>query len=100
LDLLAFLVISFFDGNLAKSFSDLVFSTSVVFRGEELTVLYGYDMDWCPDWYRDAWQQGPDSFKKKKINILISVSGDLSNDVQRIMTVKYPLLSDFQAVTE
>ncbi len=23
-----------------------------------MTVLYGYDMDWCPDWYRDAWQKG------------------------------------------
>ena len=26
------------------------------FRGEELLVLYGYDLDYCPDWYKDAWE--------------------------------------------
>jgi len=25
-------------------------------RGEELLVLYGYDLDYCPDWYKDAWE--------------------------------------------
>jgi len=25
-------------------------------RGEELLVWYGYDLDYCPDWYKDAWE--------------------------------------------
>jgi len=24
--------------------------------GEELLVWYGYDLDYCPDWYKDAWE--------------------------------------------
>ena len=30
--------------------------TQYHFRGEELLVLYGYDLDYCPDWYKDAWE--------------------------------------------
>ena len=26
--------------------------------GEEIFVLYGYDLDYCPDWYMDAWDKG------------------------------------------
>ena len=26
--------------------------------GEEIFVHYGYDLDDCPDWYKDAWQRG------------------------------------------
>eukprot|EP00092_Neocalanus_flemingeri_P001183 GFUD01001260.1.p1 GENE.GFUD01001260.1~~GFUD01001260.1.p1 ORF type:complete len:494 (+),score=107.84 GFUD01001260.1:94-1575(+) len=36
-------------------------------EGEELFVWYGYDLDYCPDWYLDAWEMGnftvPDSMK-------------------------------------
>lgn len=37
-------------------------------RGEELLVWYGYDLDYCPDWYKDAWEnscQPVDSDKLK-----------------------------------
>ena len=26
--------------------------------GEEIFVWYGYDLDYCPQWYMDAWDQG------------------------------------------
>ena len=26
--------------------------------GEEIFVRYGYDLDFCPDWYLTAWEQG------------------------------------------
>ena len=26
--------------------------------GEEIFVLYGYDLDYCPDWYMEAWDKG------------------------------------------
>jgi len=36
-------------------------------EGEEIFVWYGYDLDYCPDWYLDAWEIGnftvPDSMK-------------------------------------
>ena len=25
---------------------------------EEVFVKYGYDLDYCPDWYLAAWEQG------------------------------------------
>lgn len=37
--------------------------------GEEIFVWYGYDLDYCPQWYMDAWAKGdfavPDSMKKE-----------------------------------
>lgn len=37
--------------------------------GEEIFVRYGYDLDYCPDWYLQAWESGvypvPDSMKKE-----------------------------------
>merc|ERR1719150_1815621 len=37
--------------------------------GEEIFVWYGYDLDYCPQWYMDAWDQGnfaiPDSMKRE-----------------------------------
>jgi len=36
-------------------------------EGEEIFVWYGYDLDYCPDWYLEAWDKGnftvPDSMK-------------------------------------
>jgi len=38
-----------------------------VAEGEEIFVWYGYDLDYCPEWYLLAWEQGnfavPDSMK-------------------------------------
>jgi len=38
-----------------------------VAAGEEIFVRYGYDLDYCPDWYLDAWEKGnypvPESMK-------------------------------------
>jgi len=32
-------------------------------------VLYGYDLDYCPDWYMEAWDKGnfaiPESMKRE-----------------------------------
>jgi len=37
--------------------------------GEEIFVRYGYDLDYCPEWYLQAWESGaypvPDSMKKE-----------------------------------
>ena len=37
--------------------------------GEEIFVWYGYDLDYCPEWYMEAWALGnfavPDSMKKE-----------------------------------
>lgn len=37
--------------------------------GEEVFVRYGYDLDYCPDWYLGAWENGcfavPDSMKEE-----------------------------------
>jgi len=37
--------------------------------GEEIFVRYGYDLDYCPEWYLMAWENGaypvPDSMKKE-----------------------------------
>lgn len=33
-------------------------STRHIELGEEIFVKYGYDLDWCPDWYAEAWSRG------------------------------------------
>jgi len=42
-------------------------SIHVIQQGEEIFVKYGYDLDYCPDWYLTAWEQGsypvPESMK-------------------------------------
>jgi len=44
-------------------------STHTIAAGEEIFVRYGYDLDYCPDWYLDAWERGaypvPDSMKSE-----------------------------------
>jgi len=37
-------------------FVPCVMTREDVKRGDELTVWYGYDLDYCPDWYKDAWE--------------------------------------------
>ena len=36
--------------------------------GEEIFVWYGYDLDYCPQWYVESWASGdfavPDSMKE------------------------------------
>ena len=32
---------------------------------EEVFVKYGYDLDYCPDWYLAAWEQGEATIIKK-----------------------------------
>ena len=39
-------------------------SIHVIQEGEEIFVRYGYDLDFCPDWYLAAWEQG-----KKNIDV-------------------------------
>ena len=29
-----------------------------VLQGEEIFVRYGYELDYCPDWYLEAWEKG------------------------------------------
>ena len=31
-------------------------------EGEEIFVWYGYDLDYCPDWYLLAWELGKEDF--------------------------------------
>ena len=31
---------------------------SYVSQGEEIFVRYGYELDYCPDWYLEAWEKG------------------------------------------
>ena len=33
-------------------------SIHTIQAGEEIFVRYGYDLDFCPDWYLLAWEQG------------------------------------------
>lgn len=33
-------------------------SIHAIQEGEEIFVKYGYDLDFCPDWYLEAWEQG------------------------------------------
>ena len=33
-------------------------STQDIPAGEEIFVRYGYDLNYCPDWYRDSWERG------------------------------------------
>ena len=33
-------------------------SIHVIQENEEIFVKYGYDLDFCPDWYLAAWEQG------------------------------------------
>ena len=33
-------------------------STRHIEAGGEIFVRYGYDLDWCPDWYAEAWNNG------------------------------------------
>eukprot|EP00092_Neocalanus_flemingeri_P008080 GFUD01008718.1.p1 GENE.GFUD01008718.1~~GFUD01008718.1.p1 ORF type:complete len:555 (+),score=120.69 GFUD01008718.1:44-1708(+) len=44
-------------------------SIHTIAAGEEIFVRYGYDLDYCPDWYLDAWERGaytvPDSMKSE-----------------------------------
>jgi len=42
-------------------------SKHFIAKGEEIFVRYGYELDYCPDWYLEAWEKGnfpvPDSMK-------------------------------------
>jgi len=44
-------------------------SIHTIAAGEEIFVRYGYDLDYCPDWYLNAWEKGaypvPDSMKSE-----------------------------------
>ena len=42
-------------------------SIHVIQQGEEIFVKYGYDLDYCPDWYLTAWEQGKSQKMIKKI---------------------------------
>ena len=42
-------------------------SIHTIQEGEEIFVKYGYDLDFCPDWYLAAWEQGDKKFKLKQI---------------------------------
>eukprot|EP00092_Neocalanus_flemingeri_P021710 GFUD01023548.1.p1 GENE.GFUD01023548.1~~GFUD01023548.1.p1 ORF type:complete len:461 (+),score=107.13 GFUD01023548.1:170-1552(+) len=33
-------------------------STCHIEADQEIFVRYGYDLDWCPDWYQEAWNSG------------------------------------------
>ena len=35
-----------------------IVSIHTIAAGEEIFVRYGYDLDYCPDWYLDAWEKG------------------------------------------
>ncbi|XP_023348390.1 histone-lysine N-methyltransferase SETD7, partial [Eurytemora carolleeae] len=38
-----------------------------VARDEELLVMYGYDLDYCPEWYKDAWENSCSGFETDKL---------------------------------
>merc|ERR1712179_200161 len=44
-------------------------SIHTIAAGEEIFVRYGYDLDYCPEWYLNAWEKGaspvPDSMKSE-----------------------------------
>jgi len=44
-------------------------SIHTIAAGEEIFVRYGYDLDFCPEWYLEAWEKGdytvPDSMKSE-----------------------------------